>query len=306
MIKYLSRYLPRHSLDQIYKLHVRPHFDYCDVIYHIPNHEDPFSGNTAVHYLMSRLESVQYSAALAITGAWKGTSGDKIYHELGWETLADRRWYRRLTLFYKIINGLTPSYLKAIIPDATFHRYGLRHSDCIPSIRHRNETFKNSFFPFCIEGWNHLDPEIRNAPSLAMFKSRLIKLIRPNKYETYGVYDPNGLRFLTQLRVGLSVLREHKFRHSFCDTSDPMCLLNDGVENTEHYMLLCQDFNQQRTLLFRKVFDVLSEMGVNVNDLSQCALLHILLYGDSRLNCTLNRRIISATLEYISETGRMN
>ena len=101
-------------------------------------------------------------------------------------------------------------------------------------------------------------------------------------------------------------MREHKFRHSFCDTSDPMCLLNDGVENTEHYMLLCQDFNQQRTLLLRKVSDVLSEIGVNVNDLSQCALLHILLYGDSRLNCTLNRRIISATLEYILETGRMN
>ena len=154
----------------------------------VPNHEDPFSGNTAVHYLMSRLESVQYSAALAITGTWKGTSRDKIYHELGWETLADRRWYRRLTLFYKVINGLTPSYLKAIIPDATFHRYGLRHSDCIPSMRHRTETFKNSCFPFCIEGWNHLDPEIRNAPSLAIFKSRLIKLIRPNKYETYGVY----------------------------------------------------------------------------------------------------------------------
>ena len=110
------------------------------------------------------------------------------------------------------------------------------------------------------------------------------------------------LRFLTQLRVGLSVLREHKFRHSFCDTSDPMCLLNDGVENTEHYMLLCQDFNQQRTLLLRKVSDVLSEIGVNVNDLSQCALLNILLYGDSGLNCTLNRRIISATLEYILET----
>ena len=28
MIQYLSRYLPRHSLDQIYKLHVRLHFDY--------------------------------------------------------------------------------------------------------------------------------------------------------------------------------------------------------------------------------------------------------------------------------------
>ena len=123
-------------------------FDYCDMIYHIPNFDDPYNVNTSVHYLMSRLESVQYSAALAITGAWKGTSRDKIYHELGWETLADRRWHHRLTLFYKIINGLTPSYSKAIIPDATCHRYALRHSDCVPSMRYRTEAFENGFFLF--------------------------------------------------------------------------------------------------------------------------------------------------------------
>ena len=71
---------------------------------------DLFSGKTSVHHLMSRLESVQYSAAFAVTGAWKGTSRDEIYQELGWETLTDRRWYRRLTLFYKkVINGLAPS-----------------------------------------------------------------------------------------------------------------------------------------------------------------------------------------------------
>ena len=145
----------------------------------------------------------------------------------------------------------------------------------------------------------YLDPEIRNSPSLAIFKSRLIKLIRPDRNEIYNVFEPNGLRFLTQLRVRLNVLREHKFRHSFCDTSDPMCLLNDGVENTEHYMLLCQDFNQQRILFHGKVSDVLSEVGINMNDLSQRALLNILLYGDSRLSCTPNRRIISATLDGI-------
>ena len=143
-------------------------------------------------------------------------------------------------------------------------------------MRYRTDTFRNSVFPFCINEWNHLDPEIRNSPSLAIFKFRLIRLIRPDRNEIYGVFEPNGLRFLTQLRVELSVLREHKFRHSFCDTSDPMCLLNDVVENIEHYMLLCQDFNQQRTLLLEKVSDVLSEVGINVNDLSQRALLNIL------------------------------
>ena len=39
---------------------------------------------------------VQYNAALMITGAFKGTSRDRIYQELGLQPLADRRWTRKL------------------------------------------------------------------------------------------------------------------------------------------------------------------------------------------------------------------
>ena len=35
LLKYLSNYLPTESLGQLYKLYVRPHLDYGDVIYHI-------------------------------------------------------------------------------------------------------------------------------------------------------------------------------------------------------------------------------------------------------------------------------
>ena len=70
MIKLLSRYLPRPSLDQIYKLHVRSHFDYCDIIYHVPPVDNPYSHEYTQNLLMNRLESMQYNAALAITGAW--------------------------------------------------------------------------------------------------------------------------------------------------------------------------------------------------------------------------------------------
>ena len=38
-----------------------------------------------------QIELVQYNAALIITGAIKGTCRDKIYQELGLESLADRR-----------------------------------------------------------------------------------------------------------------------------------------------------------------------------------------------------------------------
>ena len=53
--------LPRSSLLTIYKSFVRPHLDYGDVIYDQPNNS----------CLSDKIESVQYNAALAITGAIK-------------------------------------------------------------------------------------------------------------------------------------------------------------------------------------------------------------------------------------------
>ena len=60
--------------------------------------------------LMEKLESDQYSAAVAVTGTWRGTSREKSYTELGWESLSCRRWSRRLTLFCKFINNLSPVF----------------------------------------------------------------------------------------------------------------------------------------------------------------------------------------------------
>ena len=93
-----------------YKLYIRPHLDYGDVIFH----------NQRVD-MMNLIEQVQYKAALIVTGCWQGTSRGKLYDELGWELLSDRRWFRRLTLFYKISNGYTPSYLSDHIPNRKEH-----------------------------------------------------------------------------------------------------------------------------------------------------------------------------------------
>ena len=58
---------------------------------------------------MKLIERVQYKAALIVSGCWQGTSQENLYDELGWESLSDRRWIRRLSMFYKISNGLVPS-----------------------------------------------------------------------------------------------------------------------------------------------------------------------------------------------------
>ena len=54
----------RNSFITIYKSFVRLYLDYCDMIYDQPNNE----------IFAQKFERFQYNAALAITGAIKGTS----------------------------------------------------------------------------------------------------------------------------------------------------------------------------------------------------------------------------------------
>ena len=270
LLRYLSKYLPRHTLNELYKLYVRPHLDYGDVIYHIPAKACEFTGNVTLPSLMEKLESVQYSAALAVSGAWKGTSREKLYAELGWESLTSRRWSRRLIFFYKFINNLTPQYTTVPIPPQRQSRYSLRNQDAIGRIRTRTEKFQSSFYPHCLAEWNKLDPEI--------------------------------LAYLTQLRVDLSKLNFHKFKHNFRDTINPMCPTNDGIEDTEHFLLLCPSFEAPRRDLLAGVSALLRPLGHT--NLSNEFLMQISLYGDKDFTDSLNRDILLLTLCFIHKTGR--
>ena len=101
MIRFLSMFVTRKVLDQVYKMYVRPHLDYGDVIFH-----------DQVKDSMGILEAIQYKAGLIVSGCWRGTNRVKLYKELGWESLSERRHIRRLMLYYKINANLTPPYLK--------------------------------------------------------------------------------------------------------------------------------------------------------------------------------------------------
>ena len=104
---------------------------------------------------MEKFESVQHSAALAITGTWRGTSPEKLYAELGWESLSSRRWSRRLTLFYKLINNLLPEYTRDPVPHLQQSHYSLRNQDVIGQIRARTENSNLVSIPIaCLHGMN--------------------------------------------------------------------------------------------------------------------------------------------------------
>ena len=172
VIRFMAKYVTRNVLDQMYKLYVRPYLDYGDVFYH----RDDLEMNSS---LTKRLESVQYSAALAVAGAWKGTSYDKLLDELGWEYLYHRRWFRRLSHFYSIVNGNSPEYLKAELPQPKIYNYNFRSEGVFERSHVEMQRFDNTFFPYCIREWNELHVSIRTATTLSQFKNELIKSIRP-------------------------------------------------------------------------------------------------------------------------------
>ena len=93
LLRKFPNILPRSALLTIYKCFVRTHLDYGDIIY-----DEAF--NNSFH---QKIESLQHNAALAITGAIRGTSRENIYQELGLESLQQRRWYRKLCLFLRYI-----------------------------------------------------------------------------------------------------------------------------------------------------------------------------------------------------------
>ena len=112
LMKRLSLTLSRKQLLTIYKTFVGSHLYYADIIYDIPFND----------VCNDKLEKDKYSPALLITGAIKGTSQERLCKELGLESLCDRRCYRKLVFFYKIVKGLAPSYLQSyLLPDNEKH-----------------------------------------------------------------------------------------------------------------------------------------------------------------------------------------
>ena len=159
----LHNLLPRSALITTYKAFVRPHLDYDDILY-------DQAYNMSFHH---KLESIQYNACLAITGAIRGTSKEKLYKELGLEFLQLRRWYRKLGMFYKIYISKSLQYLFELIPEK-IHAYATRNFDNIPFFKIRHNFFKNFFFPSTIIEWNNLDSTLRNSKNFLVFKNSIL------------------------------------------------------------------------------------------------------------------------------------
>ena len=150
-LRKLHNILPRSALLTIYKSFIRPHLNYGDIIY-------DQAYNASFHQKLK----LTVKACLVITRAIRGTSSENLFEKIGLESLQLRRWFRKLSCFYKLFKSEYPHYLFKLIPSKS-SSYVTRNIHNIPFFKTRHTFFKNSFFPSAIIEWNKLDHIIKNS-----------------------------------------------------------------------------------------------------------------------------------------------
>ena len=138
-------------------------------------------------FCLTKWKKIHLQAARIVTGTNNYSSKHLLYIETWWDILSKRREKQRLILLFKIINGMAPMLLLNIYN--TFNNanydYNLRNNK-MQLFYSRTDTFRSSFFPASFRLWNELEPSVRNASSLAEFKSSLCKkLYKKNHYHDY-------------------------------------------------------------------------------------------------------------------------
>ena len=88
------------------------------------------------------------------------------------------------------------------------------------------------------------------------------------------------MKLLTRLRLGFSHLFEHKFRHNFADSLNPLCSCSLETESTLHFFLRCQNY----TILRRALMNDLKNINDAIMSLSESDLHHIMLYGSKNFD----------------------
>ena len=159
----IKRYLPRESRITFVNAFVLPHLTYCSTVW----------GTKAQQ--VTRLEKLQKRAIRLIFDlAPRDSTGDFLDH-LNWLTLVKLFELRTVTMVYKCLNNLTPSYLSDIIQPVvnTHNRLTRSAAKVMVTVpRPKLKKFQQSFpynGPFL---WNNLATDIQTSCSLDIFKRR--------------------------------------------------------------------------------------------------------------------------------------
>lgn len=291
ILRYIKTKISRRSLIKIYIAFIRPILEYADIVW----------DNCTLQY-SELLESVQLEAARIITGLRSGTSHNKLYLELGWETLSARRLKHKQIMMYKITHGLSPQYLQDIsnpfINNHNNNPYSLRHTRIFNPPICRTNNYFDSFFPFMCRTINTMDEDLLNSPSLTMFK-KLQNKDKVNDSEVTAIFKNNGERraniILCQLRNFCSNLNSDLYHDHL--KNNPSCACSFEYETAYHYFFNCPLYIEQRNILFTSLNNISDHNHMELN---------VFFLGCPTCDLNINRQILIYIQTFIGKTRRFN
>ena len=147
-----------------------------------------------------------------------------------------------------------------------------------------------------------MDPDIRNSESFGFFKSKILKFIRSKPSSIYNYHNPKRIRLITRLRLSLSHLHEHKFKHTFQDCLNPLCLCGNDIETSSHFLLHCPTYSSEKMTFMNKFKNI----NYDILELSNTIMTKILFFSDSLLSDSTNILILNSTVDYVIATKRFD
>lgn len=106
-----------------------------------------------------------------------------------------------------------------------------------------------------------------------------------------------------RLRLGLSQLKSHKKKYNFLGTSSDIRDYGIEPEYSIHFFIKCPLFLEPRLRLVEVTSIILYENDLTI--LLPSELLKLYLYGYAKLSFAENKRIILASIKYITETNQL-
>ena len=148
--------------------------------------------------------------------------------------------------------------------------------------------------------WNKLDARLRKCDSFNVFKKEIVKFIPLSSNSFYNCHNPIGIKKITRIRLGLSHLREHKFKHSFQDSINRICNCGNDLESAIHFFLHCPLYSNECCTLVNslskidhKLLDSTDTLWVKYCYLETHLLLQIII-------------IISSTIDFVLSSKRFD
>ena len=126
-----------------------------------------------------------------------------------------------------------------------------------------------------------LDWKIRNSESFTSFWGNILNFIHPSENSVFlcnntkGKANAKGIQLLARLRLGLSHSQEHKYKHKFQDTGNPICSCGKDIETSCHYLLHCSLYTSEKFALLKGIQDI----DNSILELSDLQIVEVHLHG---------------------------